>query len=162
MGRRLARASSQQFPNPPLTGCQARRAICVLCGRRYDHASRCHVGVSPSSTRNPSPLPPRMRSRSSSLSMQLIIFTCARIYCKESVLIQNNGDKLYRGKLTRAADEKLMINELGPNVCRDTDGRRRGHHIFEDLLLRLVAITFELSRQVTNCIKGVKCTHCNQ
>ena len=45
--------------------------------------------------------------------MQLIILTCSRIYSKEGVLIHNNGDKLYRGELTRAADEKRMINELG-------------------------------------------------
>ena len=33
--------------------------------------------------------------------------------------IKNNGDKFYRRKSMRAADEKLIINELGPsrNVC---------------------------------------------
>ena len=29
---------------------------------------------------------------------------------------KNNGDKLWRRKSIRAADEKLIINELGPNI----------------------------------------------
>ena len=36
------------------------------------------------------------------------------VYSKKGALIRNNGDKLSRGESTRAADEKLMINELGP------------------------------------------------
>ena len=31
--------------------------------------------------------------------------------------IQNNGDKFYRRKSMRAADEKLIINELGTNYA---------------------------------------------
>ena len=68
-----------------------------------------HVGVSPSSTQNPSPLP-RMRSRSSSFFMQLANYTYKYVYIifvpkRVTIIIKNNGDKLHRGELTRAADE---------------------------------------------------------
>ena len=33
------------------------------------------------------------------------------------MIIHNNADKVYRGELTRVADEKLMINESGSKVC---------------------------------------------
>ena len=77
-------------------------------------ASR-HVGVSPPSTQNPSPLPQD--------AIQIVFvyraindsYVYMNFFSKKGVFIQSNGDKLYRGELTPAADEKLMINELGPN-----------------------------------------------
>ena len=40
----------------------------------------------------------------------LICFVCTSFACK----IKNNGDKSYRKKFMRTADEKLIINKLGP------------------------------------------------
>ena len=42
----------------------------------------------------------------------LIRFDTALLVCEN----KNNGDKLHRKKSMRAADEKLIFNELGPNL----------------------------------------------
>ena len=39
---------------------------------------------------------------------------------------KNNGDKLYRRKSTRAADEKLIINELRPYTEREPKSKTNG------------------------------------
>ena len=36
-----------------------------------------------------------------------------------SLVYENNGDKLHRRKSMRAADEELIINELGPYLMRN-------------------------------------------
>ena len=58
-------------------------------------------------------------------------YTSGCVYSKEGALIRNNGDKLYYGESTRAADEKLMINELGPRASpfhrRSSRTRRQTH-----------------------------------
>ena len=121
--RRLARDSSQQFPNPPLTGCQPHRATCVLCKSWYEQPGTipnksCNLscGSDYIITLKSKSTPPRMRSRSFLLSMQLNVLTRAPIYPKEGALMRNNSDKLYSGQSMWASDEKLMINELGPYV----------------------------------------------
>ena len=51
--------------------------------------------------------------------------------------IKNNGDRFYCRKSMRAADEKLIINELGPNsnvcngdLCQVVYGRARWRDAF--------------------------------
>ena len=42
----------------------------------------------------------------------LIRFVTTSLVCEN----KNNGDKLHRRKSMQAADKKLIINELGPNI----------------------------------------------